>query len=197
MDQPYSARPYGMTIQESAVFETFLSSSKIYLEFGCGTSTRMACSHVKDKIFSVDNNPLWVKKIRSSAELKEDIASSKLQLIYINTGPVGPWGFPETDSSHAMWPEYYLKPWTIIESRPDTVFVDGRFRLACALASLLSQPSPFDLLIHDYKPNRQYNRIEAILGSPTLVGRLAHFQCSTWSRSETLSMLGECLFDPR
>ena len=79
-------------------------------------------------------------------------------------------------SSAATWPKFHtypMVPWDLARARglaPDLVLVDGRFRAACFLASLLFARPGAVILFDDYVDRPFYHTVEAF-GTPALHGR--------------------------
>ena len=53
------------------------------------------------------------------------------------------------------WPAYWRDPWDAA-GEVDLVLVDGRFRVACALAGLPRLAADARLLVHDFWPRPAY-----------------------------------------
>jgi hypothetical protein len=75
------------------------------------------------------------------------------------------------------WEQYAKAPWRyfrIIGQQPDLVLVDGRFRVACVLESLLSlsPSSETQILLDDYIDRPHYTVVEQY-ADVELVGRMA------------------------
>jgi hypothetical protein len=67
--------------------------------------------------------------------------------------------------------------WELDELRaPDVFFVDGRFRVGCALATAYHIKQPTVLLFDDYTPRKWMYATEGFLGQPEITGRMATFK---------------------
>jgi hypothetical protein len=145
-----SLKPH-MTDAEFALLSKNLDGAKSMLEFGCGGSTVLAGFHGVAKIVSVDSDQEWLDKVVEAPEL----TSANFLPIHVDIGPTGPWGFP-TDKGHALkWPNYYTSAWSHFSDAPDLVLIDGRFRVACALYSMMKCSAKTKYVIHDFW-NREY-----------------------------------------
>lgn len=73
------------------------------------------------------------------------------------------------------WQAYASAPWNYfrtIARQPDLILVDGRFRVACVLESLLNLSSQSDAEIYDYISRAHYHVAERF-ADVRLVGRMA------------------------
>jgi len=61
---------------------------------------------------------------------------------------------------------------------PDLILVDGRFRVACALTTILNlaQDDRWELLVDDYRGRSHYTAIEKFANLERMVGRMAVFK---------------------
>ena len=153
-----------MSQKEIQVLKAHLSQSTSYLEFGAGYST-ILCSESQtiQAAVSVDSCREWFETItESSITIRKAITSERLRFRYVDIGPTSHWGYPLDRSRIIQWPEYSQIPW-IPDAGFDLVFVDGRFRVACALKAALSNPGTFSILIHDYPNREHYSVVEEFL----------------------------------
>ena len=72
------------------------------------------------------------------------------------------WGQPADESAIRRWPGYVGLAWATCARAglwPDLVFVDGRFRTACALSVLIAARGAAmpALLFHDFVPEQRRN----------------------------------------
>lgn len=133
-----------------ACFEASLKQSHCYLEYGAGSSTIYACNIAKIKtIISVESDPAWADEVRRHLAG----TTSNLHLQHCDIGPVGAWGTPvNRDRAQDFW-QYMVAPWMIagqIGVHPDTILIDGRFRVATFLYSLLCARVGTRILFDDY-----------------------------------------------
>lgn len=125
-------------------------------EFGCGGSTVFAASFTNVKtIHSVDSSLEWINRIKKDATTRK---KTKFYYIDINSDNER-WGYPKDNSKVKMWSQYSsaLKK---TGSHADMVFIDGRFRVACALKSFSSMKDDACLMFHDYPHRPHYHIIE-------------------------------------
>ena len=100
-----------------------------------------------------------------------------------NIGITREWGYPilarPTPRRQAKWKRLPTAPWAVLGSDvPDTILIDGRMRVACALKSLLHVTGQTRLLIDDYT-GRKYEAIERFAVLAAVRGRMAEFRKRT------------------
>jgi hypothetical protein len=135
-----------------------------YLEFGMGGATILAAQAGRD-VVAVNSSAALVKRVGEHPDVADSIKGGRVSLLHADIGPVAEWGFPADQCRAGAWPDYIRLPWTEWErrgERPDLIFVDGRFRLACclsAIAALAGSLSPDDMprvLLQDFDVTRPY-----------------------------------------
>jgi hypothetical protein len=159
-------------------FREQLRRARNYLEYGSGGSTILANQMVTNLV-SVDSDASFLADVRRKLETHDRRAMAKL--IHVNIGLTQHWGMPvftkPTRRRVRRWEEYAKAPWRYfrtIGQQPDLILVDGRFRVACVLESLLSL-SPLtetQILLDDYVDRPEYEVIEQF-AQVELVGRMA------------------------
>jgi hypothetical protein len=178
-------------------FKRTLQSSQCYLEYGCGGSTVYAANTAKIKnIISIESDIDWVKQISNM------LANSNLLLEHCDIGPVKEWGFPKTkDQVENFW-KYAIRPWQVAQQHnlvPDAVLIDGRFRVASFLYSLMCAKQGVTILFDDfYEPRPHYFVVEEFLPVKERQGRMAVFQVQkNYSVEKLTAKIAEYLLDPR
>lgn len=150
-----------------AYFRERLEQSAHYLEYGCGSSTLLASCHVK-ALVSVDSEAQRIadvqRKLAAPSSYRADV-----KLIHINIGLTVDGGLPAFDKpTHRRmrrWIAYPSAPWRYFYSvaqEPDLILVNGGFRVACVLESLLSLPprSRAAIFVNDYADRPYYHLLE-------------------------------------
>jgi hypothetical protein len=165
-----------MTSGELALLQSCLGTADNYLEFGAGNSTVLACDVPTIRhIDSVDSSGEYVEQhLRPHASIASALSEGRLELHLIEIGETAKWGYPKDASKKHLWPNYSLA----VFSRPsnhDLVLVDGRFRVACTLSSLLSTPDDCRIMIHDFSSRPQYHVVAKFLETEASVDTLALF----------------------
>jgi len=177
-------------------FKQTLQSSQCYLEYGCGGSTVYACNTAKIKnVISIESDVDWVKQI-------SNILSNSNLLEHCDIGPVKEWGYPKTNEHIQNFWKYSIRPWQIAQQHalvPDTVLIDGRFRVASFLYSLICAKEGVTILFDDYyEPRPHYFVVEEFLPVKEQRGRMAVFQVQkNYSVEKLTAKIAEYLLDPR
>lgn len=155
-------------------FRTFVEKSANYLEYGCGGSTLLAANSGVSNIFSVETDGAWAEKVRFAVAGKK----VQLSLTHCDVGKVGAWGRPIDDSAFKHYYKYATAPWEAaqnIKAIPDLVLVDGRFRVASFLYSLLCAEPGTTILFDDYAERKHYHVVEKFCDISSMQGRMAVF----------------------
>lgn len=152
--------PIAMSPVEVSYFERKIKQSSIYFEFGAGGSTKLACYANKNMtIFSVDSNLDFLLQIMHNDSCVRDRYSDGQLFMYIaDIGEVREWGYPIYNHSKAF-EEYsmsIIKGYSANPSDIDLVLVDGRFRVACVLQTLLVTSRDTLILVHDFFNRPEY-----------------------------------------
>lgn len=121
-----------------------------YLEFGSGGSTVFALERGVRRCVSIESDPAWIEMLRRDPRIQQGESDGRLSIEWADIGPVMDWGMPANRSRIESWPNYFLSVWDRLESSPDVVLIDGRFRTACGLVSLLVCPESTTILMHDF-----------------------------------------------
>jgi hypothetical protein len=122
---------------EQEVMEKEFRRASSYLEFGTGGSTVLALESGLKRIVTADSDPVFLDKVRAIAPTCPE---SDIDFVFCNLGPTGEWGNPVGRDNLINWSQYFTLPWQHFLARnevPDLIYIDGRFRVACALYSIL------------------------------------------------------------
>ncbi|MFG1404205.1 tetratricopeptide repeat protein [Xanthobacter sediminis] len=142
-----------MTDPERDMFQRALEGVENFLEFGAGGSTTLAARAGVKRIASVESDVQWLDLLAQRPE----IAAVDFTALHIDIGPTGAWGMPRDPASAPKWPAYHQAVWRKLAWQPDLVLVDGRFRVACALATILNCAPDTKIVIHDFWDRPQYH----------------------------------------
>lgn len=157
------------------IFQTSLKHATTYLEYGSGKSTEYACTLKNIKhVITVESDKSWCDEV-----YKNIINKNKLHLGYANIGVVGKFGRPINDDGFKSYHSYMIMPWGLADKydlKPELILVDGRFRVACFLYSLLCADKGTVILFDDYFDRlEQYNVVEKFCKVHSKHGRMAKF----------------------
>ncbi|ANW00423.1 hypothetical protein [Bradyrhizobium icense] len=158
-----------------AIFRSIIEKTSTYLEYGSGGSTIVASRYV-NTLVSVESDPVF----RRAVEKAMPPTKAELHLLSPYIGVTARWGTPvfgrPTESRIARWQRYPQAPWSILKTKePNTILIDGRMRVACALESLLHVSSETRLLVDDYV-GRNYSAIEEFADLIAIHGVMAEFR---------------------
>jgi hypothetical protein len=183
-------------------FSRQLETTRNYLEYGSGGSTILAHRLVSN-LTSVESDGHFL------AEVRRKLAGSPgavTTLIHANIGLTEMWGTPVftrlTRRRIQRWQGYPQAPWSHYRRmglEPDLILVDGRFRVACVLESLLRLSSPRDcrILCDDYVGRPHYHAVEQF-ADLSLVGRMAVLRAKRiLDRAECRRLAEQYRTDPR
>ena len=125
------------------------------------------------QILSVDTSIDWIKTIKQSKVYDEQ----KIKLKYIDVGKVENWGFPIDYSKRDSFIDYTNWVWkqNLI---PDTVLIDGRFRVCCFFTCLKFAKEWTIIIFDDYFTRPYYHIVEKYLRVHQKCGRQAIFKIS-------------------
>lgn len=150
-----------MGVLDRARMYMLLANATNYREFGSGGSTVQAATKFINiqKIVVSESDNKFVQYLLGRSDLRREAASGRLVMRHADIGPVKGWGFPKDRSHSKQWPAYSSYNNSMSAFNPpfwfDTVFVDGRFRVACLLKALKATPSnridQTVFAVHDYK----------------------------------------------
>lgn len=179
--------------------DELLKSSQCYLEYGTGASTVHAVELRVPRVFAVENDMPWLVPLEKSLHALG--SKTKWRLQCVDTGPVGPWGYPLGNTRIQDWWRYPLDVWRTVKrekSIPDLIFIDGRFRIACLLACLLHAVRGTRILWDDYRERTHYHEVERFLKPDRFTDRCAEFiVAETLNRDRVWKALLPAVMDPR
>jgi hypothetical protein len=162
----------------TAYFLEQLESARNYLEYGSGASTIRA-NRLVNTLVAVDSDAHALAEVRR--KLAEEGRRAMTRLIHVNIGLTYERGMPvftkPTRRRVRRWEDYPTAPWRYYRSiaqQPDLILVDGRFRVACVLESLLSLSplSSTQILLDDYADRPYYDVVERF-ADLEMAGRMA------------------------
>lgn len=157
-----------------AAFEYYVAAASCYVEYGAGGSTLHAVRMGAHHVVSVDSSKNWIDMIKQSLSGAADV-----DLLYCDIGPVGDWGRPINNEGLRAYHAYMAAPWKVVREKsldPKLVFIDGRFRVACFLYSLICAAPGTIVLFDDYVNRCNYHVVEEFCGRRESFGRMAMFQ---------------------
>lgn len=189
--------PAAMSEVEVALLSALAAQAARVLEFGCGGSTRLMLAAGCGRLLSVDSDATWLQRIAATPEVEAAAAHGRFTPWHVDIGPTGQWGWPTGPvGADAAW-RYWGAPWLVMP-RAELVLIDGRFRIACALAAHGRLAPDGHVAVHDWWPRRAYQDALApffdVVGS---AGTLALLRPRAVARAEIEAALEKQGADPR
>ena len=109
--------------------------------------------------------------------IKKYNKNKRLNFIHVNIGKTKDWGKPLNDKKSDLLPNYSgVLDDTIINSKIDTILVDGRFRVACILNAILNCNKDVIILVHDFWSREHYHIVLNYLDTVSKVDNLGVFK---------------------
>jgi hypothetical protein len=152
------------------MFQREIQSCQVYGEYGCGASTVWVAHHTKARIMAVDSSAEWIAKVA----LETEIFRERLRIEEVDLGKIAAWGYPTTYRHRSRFHDYVVSPWRH-GVKPDLVLIDGRFRVASFLHSLLTAEPGTRLIFDDYNNRPHYHLVEEFCPVKEREGRQALF----------------------
>jgi hypothetical protein len=171
----------------AAALAEALGGARCYLEYGSGGSTMLAVASGVADIVSVESDRLWLEAVR--AQLAGRLRPGHHHLCYADIGPTAQFGAPASERHWRRFPAYALDAWALCRARglaPDLVLIDGRFRAACLLATLIHAQPGCRVLFDDYAERPGYHRVARFLEPRRLIDRVAEFSVPEAPPTEAL-----------
>ncbi len=175
-----------------------MRSATTYLEYGSGGSTLLAASLVRGTVLSVESDRAFRDAIAAAVAPAD---RERVKVLHVDIGPTTRFGRPMLPL-YARWSAYPVAPWRALQSPPDLILIDGRFRVACVLTSLLHLPTTWGGVIYldDYEggpKQRGYAAIEPFIANAAFVGRALRFTPGAFDRAALGVALATALRDTR
>ncbi len=155
---------------DSDLFESAMAEASFYAEYGCGQSTSWVAKNTSLPISSVDSSAYWIAAVQDRLDGRQNVS-----IKHVDFGPVGDWGRPLGYANRSLITEYTEAHFGG-DKQPDLILIDGRFRVACFLASLLHAKPGSVILFDDYTDRQHYHIVEEFLLPSATCGRQARFE---------------------
>ncbi len=98
----------------------------------------------------------------------------RIQIDWIDLGVVGDWGTPISYKKREFIINYLESIW-MKNNKPELILIDGRFRVACFLYSLLKAFPGSKIIFDDYRNRPHYQVVEEFIKPTELYGNQALF----------------------
>lgn len=180
LHQTIAAPTLQMPEAEADWLREHYAQAKVILEYGAGGSTVIAGQQPGATVFSVESDKNWAAMIEGYFEAHPPAAKVFMHPVHI--GRTGKWGAPV---NHAGWRRYRLYPVSVWDrqnfKQPDVVLIDGRFRPACLLTTMLRTTRPVTVLFDDYTEREKYHVVERWIPVAERRGRMVRFEAEPWT----------------
>jgi len=138
-----------------------------------------------ETVISVDSDIAWLRRVKESVPP----TSANIYLCHARIGEVGDWGVPQNSDCYRSFWKYTVLPWDIVRQnsfKPDTILIDGRFRVSCFLYSLLHAPFGAQLYFDDFFDRPEYQAVLQFARVARAAGRMAVFEVADGFCTKTL-----------
>ena len=142
------------------------------IEWGVGASTRWVLENTNAKLYSIENDPDWVRKVQENIQNKD---IDRWQVTIVDLGHLKKWGYPKSLKNIEHF-RYYSQFDFGIHGQCDLALIDGRFRVACFLNLAINCTIPMTVLFDDYLPREQYHIVENFFPVDETCGSMACFK---------------------
>ena len=155
---------------DDELFKKHVSQSNFYFEYGVGKSTKWVIENTKSKIIAVDSDQKWINNVCNKNSFDE-----RVKFICVDLGKLTDWGRPISYNKRDNFISYMNSVWAF-DIKADVILIDGRFRVACFLYSLLNAKKGSFIFFDDYNNRPWYHIVEEIVPLHSTCGRQAIFQ---------------------
>ena len=159
---------------ETRALKNLIDDAKIIIEYGSGGSTIYAGKSNAQAIITTENDKEFLRSVVD----QYDKDGPTLIPIHVYVGETKMWGYPVNQDFKHLWPKYPVAPWKVAREKdldPDTIIIDGRFRVACFLYSIGHSKPGTIIFWDDYVNRESYHIIEDICKPRKIYGRAAVF----------------------
>lgn len=178
---------------------TLLADADCYLEYGVGGSTLLAAEVGVPRSYGVDGDPSWLSAVEHRVRCLP--SGGHRTLLHADIGSVDARGYPIGLPTETTAGDYALDVWRRIRSDgvwPDVVLVQGRFRVACFLATLLHARPGTRVVFDGYRDGLFYQVVETIVTPCEHHDRAAEFEVpDSLTRDRAWSLLARHVGDAR
>jgi hypothetical protein len=156
---------------DDVLFKNILSDAKVYGEYGCGASTDWVLANTQAYVMATDTSKQWLDFVANKLTPQQ---RERFSYNHADLGELKSWGRPIGYEKRKNFSVYTDWLWHQ-DRKPDTVLVDGRFRVCCFLTILKFADVGTKIIFDDYTDRPQYHLIEEYLKREDEFGRQAIF----------------------
>lgn len=174
---------FGLTLDNETKtwLKDFYKKEHTILEYGTGGSTFLALeSNSKTKVYACETDRKWLDNVITHS--KKTGCSDRLTPVYLNVGQTGNWGTPTGPITFERIQRFLrcsITPWKKLREinvDPNITFIDGRFRTACFLTTLLYIRKPTTIIWDDFGDRPHYDIFGDVIEIKEMVGRTVIFE---------------------
>ena len=177
------------------LFSSLVNSSLCYMEYGSGGSTVYVSKlSTISSIISIESDNNWMKLVSE----KLNFSAKSIFLRHCDIGETIEWGAPKSNEKINLFHQYAFMPWILSNEKnlfPDTILIDGRFRVSSFLVSLLSSRVGTRIMFDDYFDRPEYWVAERFCDISERRGRMALF--ISGAKPQSHSMVKMCEYIAR
>lgn len=149
------------------MFREAVQDCENYAEYGCGEST-LYMNRLKGCDIQVAETDLgWAQSIGARTD-------ERVKIFHIDVGEVRQWGRPIGYEKRAAFRSYFAAPFSGGFS-PEVVLIDGRFRVACFLYTIMHASPGTVIIFDDYADRPPYHVVEEVIAPVEVNDRQAKF----------------------
>jgi len=142
-----------------------------------GGTTFESLKYSTAKVFAVESSHEWLNHMKKWSFIRKNIQNGRLKCLYIDIGKTKDWGFPVDNSSKDRFPKYSnVLSDKNVSKHIDVVLIDGRFRVACGLNTILNCSNNTIIMIHDFPSRKYYHVLLKYLDTVETAGELCVFK---------------------
>ena len=178
LQEPPPPPPSTLFDGDDALFKSILVNTQLYGEFGCGASTKWVLSNTNAEVLAVDTSKHWIEEVTMALDAESE---RRARFLHVDLGELGDWGRPKSYEKTSHFPMYTDWLWNQ-PRKPDTVLIDGRFRVCSFLTSLKYADEGTNIIFDDYTDRPHYHVVEKFLPRESACGRQCLFKVPSRSQ---------------
>ena len=171
-----------LTENEKLEYLNCIKKSNFYLEFGAGGSTYYALKNTNSIVISVESDLNWINYLRKNDYILSMENFNRLKFFHADIGEILSFGYPiNKENNKNKYHNYYDGVFNLFIEHLDkinVVFIDGRFRVACALNTILYCYKNKDIIImmNDFFNRENYHIVLKFLECIKHIDQLCIFR---------------------
>lgn len=151
------------------------SQHKNILEFGSGGLTVVALESGVDRVISVESSKALADDL--TTKLSPHYNEDRFWIYHADIGQTRRTGRPRNSKNFKNFYRYPIDIWDKLDGwHPDVVLINGHFRAACFLTTMLRITRPVTVLFFDYADQPNYHFVEEFAKPVEVAGGVALFE---------------------